>query len=298
MLHRYPTFHPLAAWLGAWAFATSVHAQIAPPDELQRVEITAKAGPLEEHPYADLLDAVTQFASWQAVHPGGRLRFRVQPRKDPAVGEGVEVYIADPVDHTRKVLPLAPGGRFELPVSEDWRAHRASVRTNRPDGSLAWSVEVTHEGDDEHVRRLGDLREECHLDIYAATLARGIKPPAFYATKLMTNICISRLLGWGIYADHPIFAVHIDEGSRHESLSGDNLHGGDVSLIPMGAFLDWTGPLRDKYYFVHTLMADAGWSDEARLRLVFADDPPQPDDRIGASSVPSPQAASTEEGAR
>jgi hypothetical protein len=283
----------LAGWLGTAALATGAHAQAPTPDETQHVQVTASMGPREEHAYADLLDAMNQFTAWQAAHLGARLRFRVQARRDPAVAQGLQVYVADPVDHTRTVLPLAPGGRFELPVSEAWRAHRASVRTDRPDGSLAWSVEVTHEGDDEHVRRLGDLREECHLDLYAATLVRGIKTPSFYALKPLVNLCQNRLVGWLGYADHPVFAVHVEDGRRHESLRGDYVHGGDASVIPMGALLDWTDLLRDRVYVVHTLMADSGWSDETRLTLVFADDPPQPDQGSGAQNT-SPSTATAD----
>ena len=171
-------------------------------------------------------------------------------------------------------------------IFAEWREHDAVVRSNRPDGSLAWSLEVTHEGDDAHERRLGDLREECRLDLYAAVLARGIKPPAFYAMKAVMDICTSRLIGWGTYADHPVFAVHAQDGSRRQSLRGDLLHGGEQSIMPLAPLLDWPYLLRDRTYFVHELMTDATWSDEAVLHFVFTDDPP--DDAAPATDGAAP----------
>ena len=260
---------------GAFAAGASADGVAAPPDPQppQRVEIAAALPSHEEHAYADLLDAMTRFEAWHATHPGTRLDFRVQARKQATVMEGLALTIDDPVTRQRVPVDLAPDGRFTLPVSATLREHAAIVRANRTDGSLAWMLRVTHDGDDPHERRLGDLREECRLDLYAATLARGIKTPSFYALKAAGDVCASRLVGWVAYADRPVFAAHVREGGRDVALPGDSVHGGEMSTVPMAPLMDWPYLLRDRVYFVHRLMADAGWSDAAVVRLNFADDP-------------------------
>jgi hypothetical protein len=258
----------------ACADAAPANPQAAPAStaDAQRVEIAADLPSVESRPYADLLQAMKDFDAWQATHPGTRLRFRVQARRDAAVAEGLKLWVADPVTRRRAEVALEPGGRFTLALSDEWREHGAVVRSNRPDGSLAWSVEVTHEGDGEHIRRLGDLRQECRLDLYAASLARGVKTPSFYAMKAATNLCASKLVGWMAYAERPVFAVHVQDGARRTSLRGDWLHGGDAAVVAFAPLLDWPHLLRDRSIWVTALMADEGWSDEAVLHMVFTDD--------------------------
>ena len=263
--------------LAAGAIAASVHAAsgaTAPePDQAQHVEIQAQLPSHEEHDYADLLDAMTQFDAWRATHPGTRLIFQVRARKDAAVMEGLRLNIDDPV--TRKSVPveLDAAGRFVLPVSAALKDDGAVVRANRTNGALAWALQVRHDADDPHDRRLGDLREECHLDLYGAKLVRGVKTPSFLAMKAVSNVCANRLVGWPAYADHPVFAVHIRDGERRGSLRGDMVHDGETPVVALAALFDWAYLLRDASYFPHELMADASWSDDAVLHLTFADDP-------------------------
>lgn len=246
------------------------------PDQPQHVEIAAQLPSHEEHAYADLLDAMTQFEAWRATHAGARLSFRVQARKDAAVMTGLRLTLFDPVTLQGLPVDVGPDGRFALPVSAMLRSHGAIVRANRTNGALAWSLQVTHDGDDPHERRLGDLREECHLDLYGATLIRGIKTPSFYALKAVGNVCANRLVGYPAYADHPVFAVHVRDGERRGYLRGDLVHDGEVTVVPLAALYDWAYLLRDYSYFPHELMADSTWSDAAVLRLTFADDPADP----------------------
>jgi hypothetical protein len=280
--------HGLAGALafGALLAAANAAEPATTPEEPQHVEIQAQLPSHEEHPYADLLDAMTQFDAWHATHPGTRLVFQVRPRKDAAVRDGLRLGIDDPVTHGSTPVDVGADGSFTLPVSAELRSHAAVVRANRTNGSLAWTVRVIHEADDPHVRRLGDLREECHLDLYAATLARGVKTPSFYALKAAGNVCASRLVGFPAYADHPVFAVQLRDGERRGFLRGDLVHDGEVSVVPLAALFDWAYLLRDCTYFTHELMADSSWSDDTILHLTFADDPADPPQAVAAGVAP------------
>ena len=195
---------------------------------------------------------------------------------------GLQLVIDGPVTRTRTPVHVGPGNRFVLPVSTTLQSHGANVRANRTNGTLAWSLQVTHDGDDPHERRLGDLPEECHLDLYAATLARGLETPSFYALKAVGNVCANRLVGWVAYADHPVFAVHMRDGERLGSLRGDFVHGGELTVLPFAPLVDWAYLLRDYAYFTHELMADSTWSDDTFLHITFADDPAEPQDTVAA----------------
>lgn len=249
------------------------HASAA-SDQPQQVQIQAALPSHEEHDYADLLAAMTQFDAWHATHPGARLVFRIRPRKEATVMDGLRLVIDDPVTHDSVPVDVDADGRFVLPVSATLQSHAAVVRANRTNGTLAWTVQVTHDADDPHDRRLGDVREGCRLDLYAAGLARGIKTPSYHALKNVGDVCASRLVGWVEYADHPVFAVHVSDGKRLGYLRGDLVHDGEASVVPLAALFDWAYRMRDYSYFTHELMADASWSDDAVLHLTFADDPP------------------------
>ena len=256
------------------AGANAADAPAAPEsDPSQHVEIQAQLPSHEEHDYAELLDAMTQFEAWHATHPGTRLVFQVRARKDAAAMDGLRLNIDDPATHASVPVALDAAGRFVLPVSATLKDDGAVVRANRTNGSLAWALQVVHDADDPHDRRLGDLREECHLDLYGAKLVRGVKTPSFQAMKAVSNVCANRLVGWPAYADHPVFAVHIREGERRASLRGDMVHDGETPVVALAALYDWAYRLRDESYFPHELMADASWSDDAVLHLTFADDP-------------------------
>lgn len=265
----------------ALAVATSSHATDAPPaDAPQQVLVTAHEQPLEEKPYRDLLAAMSRFERYRGEHPDAQLRFRIYPRKDGVDITQLRAWIRDPEDASRVELTVAADGGFTVPVLAAQREHAAVVRTNMPEGTLAWTVEVKRSGDDGRHRRMGDLREACFLDVDFAHLARVIKPPMIHAIDALSdNICLVHGVDWGFYADKPVFSVHLDNGDRHVALLSDRLHTGHA-LPAFYPLVDWGYALRDRLY--SPPLNDASWPDDTTVSVIYADDP---DDAIAAPAA-------------
>ena len=267
------------------AFAMAVHAccasaQQPTPADVQQVLVTAAHPDFEEKKYQDLQDAVTLFDKYHAEHPDAVLRFRLLERKEGGIFSALAVYLLDTETGDRTRLDVDSEHRFVLPsVSAEVRKH-ALIRTNMPDGTLAWSIDVRRAGSDERHRLMGDLREQCHLDLYGANLLRAYKPPMYFVLKAASNICMDTTAIIPFYAAEPLFAVHVKEsGKPTESLLSDDLYGGSLTPPFMFALFDWPYQLRDQTY--RPPISDKNWSDDAVVEFVYVSDPPQAQDKEG-----------------
>lgn len=235
---------------------------------------------MEQKSYRDLLAAMDRFEPYRGVHAGSQLRFRIYQRKEGVDFAQLRAWILDPEDGSRVELTIAADGSFTVPVLAAQRDHDAVVRTNMPDGMLAWAVEVKRAGDDERHHLLGDLREACLLDVDFAHLARGVKLPAFYALDAVAaNICLVRGVEGGFYAEKPVFSVHLTSGNRHAALLSDRLHGA-LSPPVFNPLLDWPYLLRDRFF--QSPLNDASWPDETAVDVIYTDDPDEPTESASA----------------
>ncbi len=238
--------------------------------EPQQVVVTAREPALEEKSYRDILAAVTEFEHYHAAHPDAELRFHIFQRKEGIDMSQLRAWIQDPEDGTRVPIALAPDGSFTVPVVPKMRDDDALVRTDMPDGTLAWLVEISRAGDDERRHVLGDLREQCRLDVSYAHLGRAIKPPALRIEEAVVhNICEQRGVGWGTYGAKPVFSVHLAAGDRRAIELSDTLH----CKLALALFIPLTDAcyvLRDRVY--GTPLNDASWPDDTRVDVVYVDD--------------------------
>ena len=265
-----PSRRLVAAALLACAAAARAGALPPAPDP-QQVVVTGREPVMEQKSYRDLLSAMTRFEPYRAAHPDAQLRFRIYQRKEGIDFPQLRVWLRDPESDSRVDIALAPDGGFELPVLPAMRDHGAAVRTNMPDGTLAWEVEVRRAGDDDRHHRMGDMREACLLDVDFAHLARGIKLPAFWALDAVAgNICLVRGVSWGAFGERPVFSLHLSAGTRHVVALSDSLHGA-LALPVFRPLLDFSYLLQDRFYAVP--LNDASWPDETSVDLVYADDP-------------------------
>ncbi len=257
----------------------------APPSpEPQQVVVTAREPALEEKSYRDLLAAMTHFEPYRADHPDARLRFHIYQRKDGIDMSVLRAWMQDPQDGTRVALALAPDGSFTLPVLPKMRDDDAIVRTNMPDGTLAWLTEISRAGDDERHRLLGDLREQCLLDVRYAHTGRAIKTPLTLAMEAASdNVCLMRGVTWGAYSPQPLFSVHLAAGDRRAIALSDRLHCqlSPALIIPL---TDACYTQRDRVYA--SPLNDASWPDDTSVDLVYVDD-------VDPSAVPPVVASSS-----
>ncbi|MFG6486974.1 hypothetical protein ACG04R_09845 [Roseateles sp. BYS78W] len=244
------------------AAALSAHA--APP-ELPPVTVEGEStASREQQTVADLLRVLDVFERERAtLAPQAELRIRVLPRRDLADVPALELRHGS----AREPIAIDALGRFAIPPA--WRAlpPDAIVRSHLLSGRLAWAVDVRTPGLPDDTRRLGDLRLECRADLYGGALMRGIKPPAFYAARAVTDICMSSLVAYGFFADRPMFAAQIREGARRAELPYRWMHGSEMGQSSlMFALLDWPFALRDRFV---VLPPDKwkSWSNDARVEL-------------------------------
>lgn len=244
--------------------AAALTAQAAPP-ELPTVEVQGESSARrEQQTVADLLLVLEVFERERSQYaPHAELRIRVLPRRDLADTPALELRHGG----VREPIALDSLGRFIIPP--EWRALPADavVRSRLLDGRLAWAVDVRTPGLPADTRRLGDLRLECRADLYGGALARGIKPPAFYAMRAASDVCTSRLVNYGFFADRPVFAAEVREGERHAELAYRWVHGSEMGQSnPLFGLVDWPFALRDRFV---VLPPDKwkDWSNDALITM-------------------------------
>ncbi|MGN6525082.1 MAG: hypothetical protein ACTHL8_01725 [Burkholderiaceae bacterium] len=274
MTPRFPL--RLAAALALAAVAARAAAAVPPADaaplpEEQHVLVTSDHPDVAEKSYRRLLKARGIFEEWQRSHPGTALRFRVYARKDGVDLSKLVMFLLDPETGDRTPVPLAPDGGFDVPVVDGLREHDAVLRTNLPPGDLAWRFEVARPGLDLRHRVLGDLREQCELQLASDALARTILTPVGHALIAAgDDLCSSSITHWDEIAERPVFAVHLSWGEHRFSLMGDRLHLAGMPAV-MAPLADGGYALRDRDWTVHA-PDDGDWPDETAVDIVYTDD--------------------------
>ncbi|MCE4553187.1 hypothetical protein [Pelomonas cellulosilytica] len=253
MASRVPAFG--AAALASLAFCASM-AAAEPPTELPAVEVRGESrAPREQKTVADLLAVQNIFERERSTYaPQAELRIRVLPRHDTADLPALELRHGD----QREPVVLDALGRFAIPRAWRQLPPDAIVRSPLPAGRLAWAVDVRTPDLAPDTRRLGDLRLECRADLYGGALARGIKPPTFYALRVVSDVCTSRQVQVGFFTDRPVWAVSLSHAGRHAELPERWMHGSVMGQTSrMFPLLDWPYALRDRFV---VLPADK-WQD-------------------------------------
>ncbi|MDT9001969.1 hypothetical protein RQP53_22015 [Paucibacter sp. APW11] len=240
------------------------------PAQLEKVETTGEARiEREQKTVAQLLKARLAFDKYRALAPAAQFFVRLYPRRDPRDLADIALELRSRAG--RQSLALDEQQRFEIDPAWAGLPDDAIVRSKLAEGRLAWHPDVRTPGLPPNTRRLGDLRLECHVDIYGAdTLVRGIKLPAFYAARALTDVC-ARLKLYGHFADRPVFGITLVHGSRRKSLPYENLHGSLVAQdSPIFGLVDWAYWLRDRMYVVP--LDDASWPDDTLLEFEDMDE--------------------------
>ncbi|MEJ6001354.1 hypothetical protein [Paucibacter soli] len=272
----FPTLHHIRwlrrlalPWLFSLAAGPCQAAAAEPPTQLDRVEASGEACiEREQKTVSQLLKMRQAFDTYRSLAPEAKLYVRLYPRRAEADLADLALELRSSAG--RQPLLLDESQRFEIDPAWAALPSDASVRSRLADGRLAWHPDVRTPGLPPNARRLGDLRLECHVDIYGAdTLIRGVKLPAFYVARTLTDICATLKAGlYGHFADRPVFAITLVHGQRRMSLPYEQLHGSLASQdSPMFGLVDWGYWLRDRVYFAP--LEDQSWPDDSLL--VFED---------------------------
>jgi len=256
----------LAAVPGVAALAAPGASEPVP----QQVQVTAPLpGARDEKTLAQLLAARDAFERHHALAPDATLAFRLYARFDPQDLARLQLWLVD--GPRRTPVPLDDRQRFAL--SADWTsalADRGAVlRTNLPDGAVAWHVDVRSPGMPDDLRRLGDLRLECEADTFHGNLQRGLRTPISAVLDASDELCLrDDAEAW--FAERPIFGVALVDGPRRRTLPYRYLHGSNGTMA-MAALFDWPYALRDRTYFLP--LDDRSWPDGTNVVFDAMDDP-------------------------
>ncbi len=260
----------VAAVLACLVPARAAAADPAP----QQVEVTAHPlGARDEKTLSQLFAAQDAFERHHALAPDATLAFRLYARLDPRDLARLRLSFVD--GSTRRDVPLDDHQRFAL--SPGWTradaGRGALLRTNLPDGAVAWKVDVRSPGVPADRRRLGDLRLECEADTFHGNLQRGLRTPVSALLDASDELCLlDDAQAW--FAEVPIFGVTLDDGTRRRRLPYRYLHGSNGTMALAGLF-DWPGALRDRTYFLP--LDDRSWPDDTQVVFDAMDDPqPEP----------------------
>lgn len=257
--------------------------QAGPSSGTQQVEIVATPrGAVEHKTLAQLFAASKAFDAHRALAPAATLAFRLYPRMHAQDFQGLELWWVE--GDVRTPVPLDDHQRFVLdPHWTSADADRgADLRTNLPEGDVAWKVEVRTPGLGEDERRLGDLRLECETDMFRSNLQRGLHTPSAAIMAAAGDLCT--LDDAEIYfAERPIFGVILDSGDRRRRLPYRYVHCSDGTMA-LASMFDWPYHLRDRSFYLP--LGDKRWPDDTQV--VFDDmDAPQPPLQA-ASAAPPP----------
>lgn len=244
----------------------------APAPGVQQVVVTADHPEVAEKSYRRLLKAMVVFEDWRRDHPDAVLRLRVYARKDGVDLAKLRMYLLDPETGERTPVPVEADDGFTVPRVESLREHDAVLRTNLPPGDLAWRFQVVRDGVDPRHRVLGDIREECRLEVATGALARTVVPPPFALMRAAgVDLCMLTASHWDSIAERPVFAVHFTAGERRASLPSQRLHLETTPsmMAPLG---DGTYALRDRDWTAHDGGDGDDWPDDTQVDIVYADD--------------------------
>ncbi|MFZ3285649.1 MAG: hypothetical protein WA191_02260 [Telluria sp.] len=214
----------------------------AAPGE-QTVEVSGVRDP-QWKPYRTLLLGFDAFDSNRVLAPAAALRFSLRPLNPSTSMDGINLLIAGSTQSTP--VPLDPNNSFSLPRNQAAADDGAELLINRKKNTMTIRPDIRTPGLAANVRRLGDLRLECHVRwaIEKDELS-FLKRNAF---RMVGGPCNSGKVKTFYIADRPVSAVWLAFDGRKVPLE----------IAGRGAL--FRPPLHD-----------SDWSDDALVVLEFAD---------------------------
>jgi hypothetical protein len=235
-------------------FGVNVSASAAdtPPDSPESIHVNAIRKP-EVRKYTAIVAGLDAFERHHSMAPKAEaLRFRVERRawtdNTPRPGEAPLVLRLEGKDDF--VLPLALNDAFEtiVPRSSAALAADSELVLNRKRRMYRVTPLVRSPGLPENVRRLGDLRLECHVMVAIGKEELGLMRTLFVNSVLLTpNWCsFFNAERDGFQFDTPatLSRATLREGDRTKDL-----------------------PVEGRSF--RTAMSDPDWSDDALIELAF-----------------------------
>jgi hypothetical protein len=237
--------------------------------ELDMIVVRGHAMLRDTKPYRSFIDAMASFEKNQSLAPNSVLRFTVMPWHDKEVLHGLTLRLVGKT--IERDIPVAADGSFSLELDDRAAGDKAKLISNKPVGTLVWRTNVRTPGLAANTRRLGDLRLECEVE-FAANIA-----PYVWGNYSATpaQACHDSFYGKSWFADVPVFAVTLVDGTRREVLPARSVWGFHLPVrsVPyadhrdgeLSMLTDWHDYMRERLFTVP--IEETTWSDDTLVVL-------------------------------
>ena len=231
------------------------------PAATPSVTVRATRDPVDKS-YRKMIAGMDLFEQRHALAPQATLRFQLLPRLPNTTLDGVTLRVAG--DNVTLPVAIAPDHTFTLARNTQAWQEDAALIANRKTTSLTWRVQVRSPGVPPGLRRLGDLRLECLVGVKAGLVSNNAAWFAWLGELLQDpdRICNAPDGNYLFFAEHPLFGVALQDGTRRALLPFALLYAGGTQTPESLPFCDCQVLLDRSYY---APIWDRAWSDDTLL---------------------------------
>jgi hypothetical protein len=241
---------PATALLGLMLCCTGATAHAAtstPADVPDTVHVNAIKNP-EMRTYRSAEAGFEAYDDYRKLAPSAPLRFRLlHAGGGPATAaDGLLLKLQG--NDWSTAIPIDAAGRFGVPRSQAAHDDDALFVLNQKNGLYAYRADIRTPGLAENVRRLGDLRLECHVNLAVAKEKIPFWARALVNTVLLTSDwCGKEQVHITFPAERKLVRATLREGGKSDELKVEGVN-------------------------YHVPLTVRGWTDEALIELEYAAD--------------------------
>jgi hypothetical protein len=196
--------------------------------------------------YRAMLAGLDAFEEEHALAPAApEVRFRLRPRSSRPNADLDDLKLRIALDVDSIPVPLAPDHSFVLPRSAEAEKENGDLLLNKKKGDYRWQADVFSAGVPANMRRLGDLRLECRVEVAVIKAEAPFWARALVNSFLLTSdwcsvekvqfpTYVARRLkaAWLLRGDERIALELSDFGMGYKAPSGNKAYP-DSSLIEL-----------------------------------------------------------------
>jgi hypothetical protein len=245
----------LIACIGIQLISTAAYAMEmadTPPhgDQPETVSINDLRNP-ELFSYRAVMAGLDAFDKHHQLAPDAPLvRFYLKPRSDREMVNFDGVSLSIRGNETSIGIPVASDGSFSIPRNQAAYDDDAELVLNQKKGVFQGRIEVRSASIPADMRRLGDLRLECEVNMAIARKTVGfLARIAMGVVTMVGDACESKRFRFGFSASETLAGVTLVSGERRATLSAD------------------VSGFSGKHYFPP--LWDKSWSDDTLIQFQY-----------------------------
>lgn len=210
----------------------------APPREVVVKDLRSP----ELKTYRAMMAGVDTFEAEHAMAPAApEVRFRLRPRANKPDADLNDLKLRISLDEDSIPVPLAPDHSFVLPRNAQAARENGDLVLNKKKGAYRWQADVYSAGVPANMRRLGDLRLECRVEVAVIKAEIPFWQRALVNSFLLTSDwCGHEKINWPTYSARRLKAAWIVQGERRIEVELSDFGMGYVAPTANKAYADDT----------------------------------------------------------